>query len=65
MNAAAQAVSGWCLQKHIKTEKDEHRTSNVQHQLMNKKIKVEQRMVIEKKMTKQRYDLEKRQRRAD
>jgi len=53
------------LQKHIKTEKDEHRTSNVQHQLMNKKIKVEQRMVIEKKMTKQRYDLEKRQRRAD
>jgi len=30
------------------TEKDEHRTSNVQHRMMNKK-NVEQRMVIEEK----------------
>jgi hypothetical protein len=31
------------------TEKDEHRTSNVQHRMMNKKTNVEQRMVIEEK----------------
>jgi hypothetical protein len=27
----------------------EHRTSNVQHRMMNKKTNIEQRMVIEKK----------------
>ncbi len=31
------------------TEKDEHRTSNAQHRMMNKKTNVEQRMVIEEK----------------
>jgi len=38
----------WVLGSKVYLQ-DEHRTSNVQHRMMNKKTNVEQRMVIERK----------------